>query len=136
MTTAQATITENLTSAIRIETLDFHSFTFDIINTGANPLVDFKVKTYANARSPGVVRLDSNTEFSAPDSGSIVKQTEQRNSSDVRESVAPLSLPAGSSFSVTLSDNDGYFESLEIIEILAQVDTSLTTTLDIFVGRA
>lgn len=128
-------ITEALTSIAKFP-VDSNALPVRIVNTGDQPLTSLKIKAFVSEKDIGGTIIDTDAEFASPASGSAIQHAEQRNASDVRETIAPTTLPAGSQIFFALATQTSYVRGLHSIEILAQTAAGQTTTLDVYVGRA
>ena len=131
---AGAKITETLGSAGYFALNKAEAFSMRVVNSGDQPLTAFKVKFYVSSDDPGENIFDTDAEFSAPASGSVIQHTEQRDSSGARTAIAPTTLPAGSNFFFVVATNTAYVKTLHAVEILAQVASGQSTTLNVHLG--
>lgn len=129
-----ATVSDELSRVIYFTTGDNNAFSVNLFNTGTQAFVALSLKGYTAKDGAGVTTLDTDADFT-PSSGSIVKVIEQRDSSGLRETAAPTTLPAGSSLHLGLATTDSYLKSLYAIEIVARVASGQETIAEAYVGK-
>lgn len=131
------TISDTLTNTGKIRIIDQEAVSILIKNTGAQALTDFRLRAYVSKDDDeGMTIARTNADFGPiPPSGSAIQHIEQENSSDNAETVAPLTLPAGSTLLIGLATETSYVKSLDSIEFFAQVASGQETTLQFNVSR-
>lgn len=138
MTTASKPVTDELLAILPIGVVGSNAVNLTVTNTGTNPLTAFAIGVLStdSPSNPVVIVARTDSEFSAPASGSVIQHAEQNNSAQERENVAPTTLPAGSTIFMAFATTTSYVQGLHQLVVFAQTASGQTTTLDVYVGRA
>lgn len=130
-------ISDTLTPTGKIKIINKEAISVLIKNTGTQALIDFRLRVYVSDEdNEGMTIARTNADFGPiPPFESAIQYIEQEDISDNAETVAPLTLPAGSTLLIGLATETSYVKSLDSIELFAQVALGQNTTLQFNVSR-